>query len=367
MTILIFFLILFVLILVHEFGHFATAKWFGIRVDEFGIGFPPKLFGKKFGETEYTFNWLPIGGFVRIFGENPDEENTEGPDRARSFVYKPKWQQAIVLLAGVTMNVLLAWVLLVGAFMIGMPTQVLDEEVATVENPRLLILDAAPETPASLAGLQASDEIVGLENQAGETVDQLTVGAVTGFISTHAEEELTFTIERGGETETVLVTPATNILPDDPDRAVVGINLALAGIVSLPVHEAIKEGSLMTWNLLSQITVGTILFIKDAFTFKADFDQVAGPVGIVGMVGDASSLGLAYLVTFTAFISLTLAVINLLPFPALDGGRLVFVLIEAITRRPIPHVIANNANRVGFVLLLLLMVAVTYNDIVKLL
>ncbi|MEI8175073.1 MAG: site-2 protease family protein, partial [bacterium] len=111
MSIIIFIIILLVLVLVHEFGHFFTAKKFGIRVDEFGFGFPPKIFGKKFGETEYSLNLLPIGGFVKIFGENPDDENTNGPDASRSFVHKPKWQQAIVLFAGVFMNFLLAWIL----------------------------------------------------------------------------------------------------------------------------------------------------------------------------------------------------------------------------------------------------------------
>src|SRR5947207_3662750 len=111
MSILIFIIILLVLVLVHEAGHFFTAKKFGIRVDEFGFGFPPKLFGVKKGETEYTFNLLPLGGFVKIFGENPDDENINGPDRHRSFINKPKWQQALVLLAGVFANFLLAWLL----------------------------------------------------------------------------------------------------------------------------------------------------------------------------------------------------------------------------------------------------------------
>ena len=121
MSILLFIIILAVLILAHEFGHFIVAKKSGIRVDEFGIGFPPKLYGKKFGETEYTINALPLGGFVKIFGENPDEENTNGPDRARSFVHKPKIIQAAVLVAGVFFNLLLAWFLISAGFMIGLP------------------------------------------------------------------------------------------------------------------------------------------------------------------------------------------------------------------------------------------------------
>src|SRR3990167_782735 len=124
MSILIFIIILLVLVLVHEFGHFFTAKRFGIRVDEFGFGFPPKLFGYKKGETEYTFNLLPLGGFVRIHGAHPNEENANGPDKGRSFANKPAWQQAVVLVAGVFANFLLAWVLFSSGLFAGIPTSV---------------------------------------------------------------------------------------------------------------------------------------------------------------------------------------------------------------------------------------------------
>jgi regulator of sigma E protease len=142
--------------------------------------------------------------------------------------------------------------------------------------------------------------------------------------------------------------------------------MSLAGIVRLPPHEALWRGTVMTGELLTAVAVGLGGFLADAFTMRADFTQVAGPVGIVGMVGEASSLGIAYLLTFTAFISLNLAVINMLPFPALDGGRLVFVAIEKLTGRMIKPVIANTLNFVGFALLIVLMIAVTYNDILRL-
>ena len=147
-------MILLVLVLVHEFGHFFTAKKFGIRVDEFGFGFPPKLFGVKKGETEYTFNLLPIGGFVKIFGENPDDENTNGPDKERSFVNKPAWQQAIVLFAGVFMNFMLAWVLFSIGFMSGLPTSVGNEPNGySLSNINLTIVSVLEKSPAEMAGL----------------------------------------------------------------------------------------------------------------------------------------------------------------------------------------------------------------------
>ena len=160
MPILIFIIILLVLVLVHEAGHFFVAKKFGIRVDEFGFGFPPKLFGKKYGETEYTLNALPLGGFVKIFGENPDEENTNGPDAKRSFVNKPKWQQALVLFAGIFANFLLAWLLLSFGFMSGLPTSVGSEPKGyALEDVHLVVVSVSKDFPAEVAGLKSGDKI----------------------------------------------------------------------------------------------------------------------------------------------------------------------------------------------------------------
>lgn len=368
MTVVLFFIVLFVLILVHEFGHFLAAKKFGIKVTEFGIGFPPKAFGfkPKGSETEYTFNWLPIGGFVKIFGEDPNEENTEGPERERSFVHKPKWQQAIVLVAGVTMNILLAWILLVSLFVVGMPTEVSSDDIDRVENTKLLVLNVLPDSPASNAGISASDEIIAILGSDGAEPDALTPEAIAEFVSPRADEPVTFMLRHDDEMRNVIVTPKAGLIEEEPERAAIGINMSLAGIIRLPIHKAVWEGTVMTGGLLGAIAVGLFGFLADAFTLQADFTQVAGPVGIVGMVGDASSLGFAYLLTFTAFISLNLAIINLLPFPALDGGRLVFVALESVTGRAIKPALVNMLNLVGFALLIILMIAVTFNDIIRL-
>lgn len=369
MSIILFIAVLFVLILVHEWGHFIVAKKSGIRVDEFGIGFPPKAWGKKIGETEYTLNWLPIGGFVRIFGEDPTQEHYENiEDKERSFVSKPRYIQAAVLVAGVTMNIILAFILYIGAYMLGMPAAVAEGDMErSLDNPQLLVTTVMPDTPAD-AGLRASDEIIRVT--AGDTTldsaDTLTPSTVSALISEHAGEEVVFELNRRNEPAKVAVVPQTGILDDEPERAVAGFTMTLVGKEVLPFHKAVVAAGVRTYEDLLMITVGLFTFLKDAIVGTADLSTVAGPVGIAGLVGDAAALGLPWLMTFTAFISLNLAVINLLPIPALDGGRLVFVGIEAITRKPIKPAFATRANQIGFVALLALMALVTVSDVVKL-
>jgi len=367
MSILIFILVLFILVLVHELGHFAVAKWFGIKVEEFGIGFPPKLFGKRYGETEYTLNALPIGGFVKIYGEDPTQEHIDGPDSGRSFVHKPRLVQAAVLVAGVFMNVVLAWLLFTGGVLLGMPTAVDESERDKVENPRVLITGVLPGSPADGA-LKASDEIRAVRSgDRALTGDALSPSAVVALMGENAGRDVVFTVVRREEAVDVTVRPAQGVIPDEPDKVAAGFVLSIAGTMRLPFFEAVVEGSKQTFGMLREVAVGLYTFLAQAVTGRAELSQVSGPVGIAGLVGDAASLGFAWLVTFTAFISLNLAVLNLLPFPALDGGRLLFVIIESVTRRPIPPRFANRANQIGFLLLLALMVIVTAHDVVKLL
>lgn len=359
MSILIFLLVLFVLVLVHELGHFIAAKRTGMRVDEFGIGFPPKLFGVRKGETEYTFNLLPIGGFVKIFGE--DAIGTEGDHNInRSFVSKNKWAQSVVLIAGVTMNILFAWLLFSMALSIGVQT-IVDSET-TSNTAELMITDILPGSPAERVGLPRGSVILDVTS-GNERIDALTPAAFSGFTEEHNGGELAIAYELNGELFVVPIAPETGIIDGDNDRAAIGVALALVDVVSRPVHVAVWEGLSLTVTSLRDITVGISRLLWDAIRFRADFSQVAGPVGIVGLVGEASSFGITSLLMFTAFISLNLAVINVLPFPALDGGRLLFVGVEAVKGSPIKPKYVHALNTLGFALLILLMVAVTYNDI----
>lgn len=364
MTILTFLLVLFVLVLVHELGHFIVAKLAKMRVDEFGIGFPPKLFGVRKGETEYTFNLLPIGGFVKIFGE--DAVGVEGtPESDRAFTAKNKWAQAAVLVAGVSMNVLFAWLLFSIALGLGVQTAV--DELNAGPDANLMITGIVPGSPAESAGLPHGAVLTGISAEGVTLAEhELTPSSFSAFVEEFSDEQLVVSYRYGGEELTTTLGTTEGLFPDEPSRPAVGIALSLVEIASRPFFTAITEGFTLTLTSLKNITVGISSLLYDAIRFKADFSQVAGPVGIVGLVGEASAFGITSLLMFTAFISLNLAIINLLPFPALDGGRLLFVAIEAVKGSPIKPKYVQILNTTGFALLILLMIAVTYNDILRL-
>jgi regulator of sigma E protease len=365
MSILIFIVILVVLILVHEFGHFIVAKKTGIRVDEFGIGFPPKaLTLGKIGETEYTLNWLPIGGFVKIFGESVDEESMSGPDSARSFVNKSKWIQSAVLVAGVGFNVLLAWVLFSVGFAAGMPVAIDENNRAYITEKQVVIAEVVAGTPAERAGLAPGDEILNL-TAGDDTVDEITIDNISEFTSSRGGEEISITYGHFGEVFQTTAVPIAGLVEGEPEVFAIGIAMGDVGKLQLPLFQAFIEGAKFTGQMLVYVIVAIATFLANAVVGSADLSQIAGPVGIVGLVGDYASLGFISLISFTALISLNLAVINLIPFPALDGGRLLFVIIEGIKGSPIRSSITNSLNMIGFVLLSLLLVVVTYSDILR--
>lgn len=360
MTIILFIAVLFFLILVHELGHFMTAKWAKMRVDEFAIGFPPRLFSIKKGETEYSINLIPIGGYVKIFGENGDSSNS---DSARAFGNRPKLHQAIVLLAGVTMNVLIAWLIFFTVAMIGTPTAVSETDYDT-DKVFLTITSTIPNSPADEAGIPSGAKVVGVQTEQG-SLGTLTPTAFTNFVN-DSDGPVTIHYTHKGDLGSATIEPRSGVIESEPNREVVGVATALVENKKLDPIDALISASLRTVNSLWAITVGLSSFLASAFTLSANIEEVTGPIGIAGMVGDAAEFGFVTLMVFTAFISLNLAVINLLPIPALDGGRLLFVIAEAIIRRPIDPEWMARVNLAGFALLILLMVAVTYNDLLRL-
>ncbi|MCF7834390.1 MAG: RIP metalloprotease RseP [Candidatus Pacebacteria bacterium] len=363
MNILIFFIVLLVLVIVHECGHFFAAKKFGIRVDEFGFGFPPKLFGKKIGETEYTFNLIPLGGFVKIFGENPNEENTSGPDSARSMINKPKWQQAIVLFGGVFANFLLAWLLFSVGFMSGLPASVGSMDGYEVKDAKLMVLSVLPDSPAQKAGLISGDKILKISSK-DAVLEELNPEKLKEFIISHSTEELTIDYERAiGEFSAVSLMPTSKLSNGSTG---IGISMDQVGIVQFSFFEAFWKGAQMTWHMAIGTATGLFHLVVDGLQGNGDLSSITGPVGMVSIVGQAYDFGIVYLLSFAALISINLAIINLVPFPALDGGRLLFLLIEKIKGSRLSPSFSNVANMVGFALLIILMLFVTYKDITKL-
>lgn len=369
MTIVLFLIILGALIFVHELGHFLVAKRAGIRVDEFALGFPPRLFSRKVGETVYSVNLVPFGGYVKIYGEDAEDADERGfggaqmnADAERSLIRKPRHIQAAVLSAGVLGNIVFAYLLISLGFVLGVPSTLEGRYAEEVRDVRLMITDMLPDSPAFEGGLRAGDRVTFLE-AGNRRFEAGSAEAAREFIGS-AAGELLVGIARGGHEDITRVMPREGIVPGKPG---IGVVLQEVGIVSFAPLRALYEGFLTTVDLLWKVAEGLALFIGQAFMGEARLQDITGPVGIAGLVGGARSLGLAYLLSFTAFISINLAVINFLPLPALDGGRLLFLAIEAVGRRPIPVRVTRFLNTLGFVLLIILMLIITYRDIVKLL
>lgn len=390
MTILIFILILVCLILAHEFGHFIIAKAFGIRVDEFGIFFPPRIFAIKWGETEYSLNWLPFGGFVKIFGEDGDtgdvaDAEASPAERAearseelaqassngnRSFAKKSKWIQAAVIVAGIVFNLLLAWILLTAGYMYGIQTSLDHEGVGTVQDARATIVGVLPGAPADKAGLQAGDVvesvITGTSQLAptGAPGEQpFTADQVQEYIAAHQNETIGFTVDRGGKTVQALARPAEGLVDG---KKVVGVQLDDVGILKLPLPLALVQGAVLGKDITIQTAQGLAGFFSQIIRGHADFSQVSGPIGITSAGSNAVKAGFIATIILTSLISINLAILNLLPVPGLDGGRLLFIIIEGITKRPISKGISVALTFAGFGLLILLMLVASYHDVVHL-
>ncbi len=363
-SIIVFILILAVLVVVHEFGHFIVAKKSGIRVDEFGFGFPPraaKLF--KIGETTFTLNWIPFGGFVKIYGEDGEVDDT---NRFRSFVSKPKWTQALVLFAGPLFNLLFAWLLLSLMFIFGSPTLYEEETKQYMTDVHVAVVEVLPDSPAGQAGILVGDTILSL-SYGSEEIAIENAEDITAILETEGVQEATITYLRNDEILTSEVTPSFGLYEQQTAPAL-GVVIDTVGTLRLPVHKALLQGLQKTWNLTEATVDFLVTLIKGLFSGDTSgAGAVTGPVGIVPVVGDAIQVGFSFVVIITALISINLAIINLLPFPALDGGRLLFLLIEAIKGSPIKQNTAAIVNASGFFILIGLMIWVTIRDISNLL
>ncbi|MFA5527251.1 MAG: RIP metalloprotease RseP [Peptostreptococcales bacterium] len=320
-----------ILIFVHEAGHFMAAKAVGIRVNKFAIGMGPVIFKKQKGETEYSLRAFPMGGFVKMEGEDEDS------DDARSFEKKSTFQKVLVLIAGSAMNFIFAIILVIFLFAYtGFPSN---------EN---VIGEIVPGNPAEQAGIMAGDRVLEINS-----VEITSWDAVLENVSESDGRPLTFKIDRDGEVFNIEVESIS-----EQGRQVVGI---------IPSRErsllkSVKEGVGATFELMGMM----LQFLGSILRGQASTNDVMGPVGIISAVGDVAKLGFIYLVNFTAMISLNLAVINMIPFPALDGGRLILTIIQGITGKKINPDMEGIIHFIGFAILIGVMILVTYKDIGRL-
>lgn len=356
-TALIFIAVIGVLVLVHEWGHFVMARRSGMKVEEFGFGFPPRLFGIKKGETIYSINWIPFGGFVKILGEDGDDR--ENP---RSFGAKPISAKLKVVVAGVVMNFLFAILLLILGNFFGLRIGLFDEEMINqARDKKVQIIQVVSGSPAEKAGLTILDEIVGfLDN--GREVRITTTEEVQEFTSQHKGEKITLLIRKGTE----IFPREVQTRADPPEgEGSMGIVMALTGVVSYPWYESIwrgaQDGAILTYNTL----YGYWMLFSTLFADGKLIGEVSGPIGIAGITGQAARVGFSYLMQFVALISINLAVLNIMPFPALDGGRAVLILVEKIRGKLLDKKIEGLINSFGFALLIALMIYVTIKDITK--
>ena len=322
--------LLVILILGHEWGHFISAKLLKIKVDEFGVGFPPKLFSKKWGETEYSFNLLPFGGFVKIHGESGVSKTDV--DIARSFSVQPFWKKAIVIASGVFMNFIIGWIAFSIVLAVGVP-------------PGVQIQSVAPESPAAQAGFTAGEVIPGFSS--GDEFRD--------FVDANLGEPITL---NGKE-----VTPRA----DAPEgEGPLGISFVFNGENPTSIFQAITDGFKLAFDMLWAIFAALGGFLWGIFTGNFGvLNDVSGPVGVFVVVKEATQLGFIYLLQLMGLISLNLAVLNTIPFPALDGGRLIFFGIEKVKGSPVNPKVEKYIHAAGFALLILLMLVVTFKDITK--
>ena len=373
-TVIVFIVILSVLVLVHEFGHFLVAKKLGIKVEEFGFGLPPRAFSIKKGETIYSINWLPVGGFVKLYGEDEAGsgkinlpvssvknkvskykiQNTkykiQNTDVNRAFFARPAWQRGVVSIAGVVMNFLLAVVIISYLFSaVGVP----------VIGNKVVISDVAKNTPASVSGLKSGDVVVSIDKTKVNSPDQLI-----SIAKKNLGEKVTLEINRKGKNESIELTPRKNY---PSNEGPMGVTISQdVNVVKYPWYQApflgTKEALSESWLIVS----GIAMVLYQLVFFGVSPQGVAGPVGIAELTGQFVQIGPNAVLSFVSLLSLNLAILNILPFPALDGGRLFFIVIEVVFRKKVNQKFESYAHAIGMAILLALIALITIHDLFRL-
>ncbi len=362
LIIIVFILVLGLLVFVHELGHFITAKRAGIKIEEFGFGLPPRIFGIKRGETIYSLNLLPIGGFVKIFGEDGKKGKAGSENEKRAFYNQSIRKRIWIISSGVIMNFLLAALLLSIGHFIGLPTIINEGQTDDFKDVKVQITQIVSGSPAEEARIRIGDTIKEL-SFGKETLLITTTEQAQSFINAHKGQEIRVVLERGQEVFEERIFARTSFSENDGP---LGIGLSETAIVSLPWYQAIWMGFVSALTLIGVIVVTLASLIWQLLTTGGAMIDGGGPVYIFSLTGQAAQLGFIYILQFTAILSINLAIINILPFPALDGGRLLFLAIEKIKGSPVSQKIEGISHTIGFVVLILLMLAITWRDVVRL-
>ncbi len=335
-----------VLIFFHELGHFLLAKWAGIRVEKFSLGFPPSIISKKWGETIYAIGAIPLGGFVKMAGEQPGEESTHG--EPYEFMSKPVWKRFLVIFAGPAMNFVLAILLLSGLYL-----------VRGKEVEKVFIGQISPESPAETAGIKTGDYIAEIDG-----IPVTTFGEMAEIIHKKIEEPLAVTWYRG-ETKYIdtLITKRDYALTSEGDSTAVGI----IGVGAMPVYEPLGLFGALGAGAGQAVfyTEKTFEFVFGFFTGKSRPGDVGGPYFIAKVAGATARAGFDILLEFMALLSVNLAVLNILPVPVLDGGHIVMLAAEKIKGSPLSMKVRMIFQQIGIAFLLILVILITFNDITR--
>ncbi len=339
-----------VLIFVHELGHFLVAKWSGVGVLKFSLGFGPKLFGRKVGETEYILSAIPLGGYVKMLGDSEDEQELSPADEKRSFLKQGVFKRIAIVFSGPLFNFLFAIVAFAVVYAVGVPVST--STIGTVQEG----------SPALEAGIRSGDTIVAID---GRKISRWS--DLAGAVDKSDGARLIIQVERGGKTHTINVTPravtSSNIFGEEIETFRIGVGISDETVMERkgPLG-ALSSGIAQTWGWTKLTCVGMVKIVQGVVSPK----ELGGPILIAQMAGTQVRKGLIPFIFLMAVLSVNLGVLNLLPVPVLDGGHIVFFLIEAATGRPVSVRWRERAQQVGFFILILLMLFVFYNDIVRL-
>jgi len=354
-TVIVFVAILAVLILVHELGHFLFAKKANIKVLEFGIGFPPRVWYKKVKETIYSINLIPVGGFVSMFGEQGGHDKEK-----RSFGAQSIWSRAKVIVAGVLMNFLLAFILLIIYFAFSNPPMATDPTTIVGQDKiefKTLVMQVEEGSAAAKAGIQEGDFIYKIDNQEIETTDQLI-----DYTATKPNQKIKVTFGPNGETKTT-----STVLDKIDGKGRLGVLIGQAyGQIQYSWWQVIVMAFSETFRIMGLIFYYIYKILARLIIEGQVEEGVAGPVGIFMLTKQMVSLGSAAILRFIAFLSINLGVINLLPFPGLDGGQLVLLIFEKIRGKKIRESVERGLQIFGFSFLIILIILITYRDVVRL-